>query len=389
MNRQFCTWFLLIVSEALLLVSISDAAESASSPEKRRTDIVVLTRLNSDGTSGFSTDALKVMCDELTVTGFNVIREEHSSDAGESLPRVVSDVLYAHQSFVVVVVSPAGASGGTVTLLGRKGLDEVVEFDSIPVTFPISRNHAELVAFKVSEKAALLSDGMKYSPPPVPVDEAVNPATDTASAPGEAPEAAADGARKKTDERSDWEGSKLGVFAHGSTAWSPGENAIGWMGGLGGGLRWRPMVHMMLDAEVTFYPWSRAVTEESIGEASMQLLLARAGIGYVFRLSGIVLAHLGLAVGIGNLRIIGNAFAENTVAHTFNETKGYGGILGGCAFRLHRRIAIPLRISVGAIWPEEKISVGTKTTDNTISKATAHFGPWMAEVSIGFLVLLQ
>lgn len=383
-------WRLLVISAILAAAkpAVSSGKDDGKQPMDR-TRIVMLTPMYSENVGAFSTNALKVMCDELAVTGFTVVRETPEVEMETSLKRTVSDSLYRHRSYVAVVVLRSSQTEGTVTLFGRKGLDEVVDLDSMYVEFPMNRDKAELVAFKVSEKVALLSEGLMYSPSPV---VAANPVLSEAET-----------AKKKTEEELEPTdaspevnrsfGSNYGVFTYGGGMYGLRRDyhTMGFLGGVGGGLRWWSLgVHKAMEVDVLYCPWSNTVRLDEVGEAGIQLMMVRLTAYHLFQISDRFVLNVGVGLGIGQLRANGEKrFSDDAIMADVDDTKGFTGVSGLLAYSLHRNIAIRLRASLGSIWPEEKISVSLDGREENIHKSSRYFGPLVLEAFLGIQVALK
>ncbi len=388
-------WGLLVIFA--ILATAEPAVSSGKDDEKQpvdRTRIVMLTRAYSENVAAFSTNALKVMCDELEVTGFTVVRETSDAEMETSLKRTVSDSLYRHQSYVAVVVLRSSQTEGTVTLFGRKGLDEVVDLDSMYVEFPMNRDKAELVAFKVSEKVALLSEGLTYSPSPVVEITTVKPEPEPA--PGKSNREKAMSSAPAPARRNRPGNSKYGLFLHTGALYGLrwDRHSLGFLAGFDGGFRWYPRWHKAVDFEVLYCPWSNTVSWDEVGKAGISLLMIRHGVSHVFRFNDIFSLSVGGQVGVGKL----TSKAEDTFYDRVNivsttdikDIKAYAGIGAGIQYQVHRNIVIPIRISLGTLWPEEKITVRlVDKRGEKLKSASSYFGPVTIEAFIGILVVMK
>ena len=319
--------------------------------------ILVLTSFREGVDVEVADGAVATICEELEITGFNVIRLAPAEDSMLNLKQMIGDGFERHQASIAVVITQASLVDGTVMLFGKKGTDEVAHLDSEYVEFPLDRDTVELVAFKISEKAALLLNDMQSSASPIPIadsdtGESNENQVGSKAGPKDAP--ADDETSVTAPSRYRWGA----YFTAGGTALIRDFILAG--GGLG--VRWVPLAHKVFDLELSAYPISNKVGNENAG-VSLGIAVCRGRAVHVIRLNEVVSLNIGLFAGAVFYWTVRGRVAEpgaNELPTYFSRVKGglfHAGGTGGIVLQLSRRVQLPIFIEAGVVAPRVNFAV--------------------------------
>ncbi|MBN2526901.1 MAG: hypothetical protein JXR76_10950 [Deltaproteobacteria bacterium] len=344
---------------------------------------IVVTTIPEANSAPLMEDSITVICEELEVTGFNVVRTTYSAKENASLKHYVNDALDKNYASLAVVITQSSNTAGTVLLFAKQGLDEVTALDSVNVKFPLPKDKAELVAFKVSETAALLSDGMHHSTSPIPVDYPQKVHSITAQSEKKTKSQSAESAKKVTGKI------RFGVYLAPAAELSPGNSGV--IGGSRLGARWQTKRQKAFHFEVNWYPFARPIHHDDV-TVTLDFLITRLHAAHIFTLTRFLSLNAGLSIGMGYIWTTGNVHSPTDDDGNLLQSKKETGIFfyagGGITmeFRVNHRIVIPLRVEMGAIPNGAKFSYATPTADGEKKDTIGEFGQPMVEASAGILI---
>ena len=345
-------------------------------------NIVVLTNLMKDSDEKLCSAAVDTICDELQITGFNVTKVKNAAPFQDGLKSTIDEALLEYRAFIAIAITQSSMKDGNVMLFFKDSDEKIKNLESIYIEFPLSKDKAELVAFRVSEKAALLSDSLNIS---VSIDddkETNIPARHDVKQ------------IRLSEELSKSKHHMIGVFAMMGGEYSRG--GIGTFAGPGIGARLRSIVNMVFDLELRLYIIGNDLKHEfdelTMDYAAMDFTILKLRAAYSFSFGKYFFLNTGISLGAAYLWVTGKSYsntatkAQNVDIRKQGDIFAYGGGSVELVFNLFERLWIPLRFELGAFIPNISIVFG-KSTDGVLEKQpVASFKIPIVEFSIGIIV---
>ena len=331
--------------------------------------IVVLSDIQNTLKNRVKYEAVDVICDELRLSGFNVVERRGSPFEG-GLRNALEGVFREHAVSAAVVVTESSPKDGTVTLFvdyPDRGIESPAAFF---IEFPLNRDRAEIVAFKVSENVSFFTEGV--------TNRAGEGGTSAVKTPGADKETRSDADVQQATSTVRPEAPHFAVYAHLGGEYSPGGTGV--FGAAGIGARWYPALRKSLDLSLSIYPLGRDMGTGDSG-ASFDFLLVKIRGGFELRSGRRFRVNPGVSLGFGYVWMHGYPLESDADNETGTVRKDVGDFFpyaGGSLeliYTVSPRLFIPVRFDVGAAM--------TKVSVVFSGEEVATFGLPIMELSFG------
>jgi hypothetical protein len=335
--------------------------------QDRRNLVVIQTKTNDYGDK-IGLQAIEILCDELRLTGFNFrLRDSFDADTTRESPsRSEQKGLFGDFRIAASIqFEIINEAEGMVTLYENNLNYGAKRLEVVPISLPLSRDEAEQVALKISEKLSIVADSAEI----IKEDNVKRKKENSI----ERKKLISIDIHSNVVEEHKW--LRWGVHLTAKGEYSPG--GTGTFGALSLGLRWFPRIDNFLELSITYFGVGRDVIMKG-ASSSIDFGIIKLKGAHEFRLHRYLRASLGVAVGVGYIRAEGKSDRVDLESATVQEFFPYGGVTGELIFVPNDRVWIPVRVDLGGAFP----GITIRFADHQVAK----IGMPLVEFGVGVMV---